>query len=145
MERPTGVTILAVLSFIGAVFTALGGLALMLGMGAAGAAMRQSGEAAGGLGALLLGLGAIAGVLFLILAVVYGAIGYGLWTLRSWARIVTLVFMILGAALAALGLLASLVAFELVSLFFQLIIVGIYAWIIWYLFQPHVKEAFGAR
>ena len=90
------------------------------------------------------GAGAIIGGVMLVFALLYFAVGYGLWKLKNWARIITIVLSGLGAALGVLGLLGSLMAFEIISLVFQLIFVAIYAWILWYMFQPHVKEAFDA-
>jgi hypothetical protein len=73
MERPTGVTILAVVAFIFGGFMALGGLGMMLG-GAALSRMANS----GGLGMLAGVGGAILGFVFLGFAVVYIVDGIGL-------------------------------------------------------------------
>jgi hypothetical protein len=62
MERPTGVTILAVLSFLCAAPFAL----LALGVFVGGAALMQSIQSASGMGAALAGLGMIIGVGILI-------------------------------------------------------------------------------
>ncbi len=73
MQRPTGITVLAVLAAIGGVFGILGGLAL-IGVGT----FVASSTGLGGLAAIL-GLIALAyGVLSLVLA-------YGFWTLQPWA------------------------------------------------------------
>ncbi len=142
MERPTGVTVLAVLNFLGAGLYALLAVLFFL-IGAGGAASGMMSEMGGGAAAFLLGLGAAVGVILLIFAAIGLAIGIGMWKLRNWARIVTIVLVGLSLLLGVLGLLGSLIAFELVSLIFQAIFVALYAWIIWYLFQPHVKQAFG--
>ncbi len=122
MERPTGVTILAILNFLWAGLHALLAV-LFFFIGAEDAAV---------------------GVVALILAAIGLAIGIGLWKLRNWARIVTIVLVGLSLPLSVLLLLGLLIGFELGSLIFQAIFVALYAWIIWYLFQPHVKDAFGA-
>ena len=142
MERPTGVTILAILNFLGAGLYALLAVLFFL-IGAGGAASGVLDEMGGGAAAFLLGLGAAVGVILLIFAAIGLAIGIGMWKLRNWARIVTIVLVGLSLLLGVLGLLGSLISFELGSLIFQAIFVALYAWIIWYLFQPHVKQAFG--
>lgn len=138
MERPTGVTILAVLTLIGAAFLALAGILFLAG----GAMFSQ---------ALASGFGAIAGVgavifaiVFLLFAALYVAVGMGMLKLQNWARIVTIILVCLGLASAATGLLLSLVHLRVFFLFRQLIVVAIDVWIIAYLFKPHVKQAFGA-
>lgn len=145
MDRPLGVTILAVLNFIGAVLLVIGGLLFMLGMGMAGAAAGRGGEVGGmaGMG-FLMALGAVAGVIFIVFGVIGGAIGIGLWKLKNWARIVTIVLTAISLLMGLAGLAMSLVSFDVFRLVFQLIFIGIYAWILWYMFQPHVKDAFGA-
>ncbi len=142
MDRPTGVTVLAVLNFLGAGLYALLAVLFFL-IGAGGAASGMMSEMGGGTAAFLLGLGAAVGVILLIFAAIGLAIGIGMWKLRNWARIVTIVLVGLSLLLGVLGLLGSLISFELGSLIFQAIFVALYAWIIWYLFQPHVKQAFG--
>ena len=142
MDRPTGVTVLAVLNFLGAGLYALLAVLFFL-IGAGGAASGMMSEMGGGAAAFLLGLGAAVGVILLIFAAIGLAIGIGIWKLRNWARIVTIVLVGLSLLLGVIGLLGSLISFELGSLIFQAIFVALYAWIIWYLFQPHVKDAFG--
>src|SRR3989338_4306534 len=97
MDRPTGVTILAVLNFIGAAFSIL--LAILL--------------------------------------------GWGMWKLKNWARIITIVLCALGALGALAGVAIAAMAGQMISAGFNLVFLLIYAWIIWYLLRPHVKEAFG--
>lgn len=145
MNRPTGVTILAVLHFLGAGLYVLAGIFFMVGMGIAGAAAGSSdAEGAAGVGGMLAGMGAIAGVVMIVLAIIPGLIGWGLWTLKNWARIVTIVLTGLGLVFIVLGLVGSLMAMEIVSLVMNLCFAALYAWIIMYLLKPHVKQAFGA-
>lgn len=140
MERPTGVTVLAILDFLGALILICAGLAFLLGMGIAGAGMMS--QARGG-GAFLAGLGAIGGVVFLVFAAISALIGIGLWKLKNWARIVTIVFSGLGILGGLLGLLTALLHFSVFTLVFRLVFIGIYALIIWYMLQPDVKKVFG--
>ena len=125
VQRPTGITILAVLSAIGGVFGLLASLAL-LGFGAV--------AGASGLGGFVF----IAGLLVLVYSVLSLALAYGFWTLKPWA-------WPLGVAVQGLGIVQAVLQFmnnssNVASL---VIGVGIAAFILWYLFQPNVKAAFG--
>jgi uncharacterized membrane protein (DUF2068 family) len=125
MQRPTGVTIIAILSAIGGVLGLLASLVL-LGLGAAGAAA--------GLG----GLAFIAGIIVLAYSILSLVLAYGFWTLKPWA-------WPLGVGVQAVGILQAILQFandssQIVSLVISIAIAGV---ILWYLFQPHVKAAFG--
>jgi uncharacterized membrane protein (DUF2068 family) len=139
--RPTGVTILAVLCYLGAACSILVGLAMFLGMGAIGAMMEASMP---GATAMMGAIGAGLGIVIMLFGVLYFFVGWGLWTLKNWARIVALVLTFISLGLTVLGLFGSLITFEPVSLFFNLVFVGIYGLIAWYLMQAHVKQAFAA-
>jgi uncharacterized membrane protein (DUF2068 family) len=125
MQRPTGVTIIAVLAAIGGIFGLLASLVL-LGLGAAGTAS--------GLG----GLAFVAGIIVLAYAVLSLVLAYGFWTLKSWA-------WPLGVGVQVLGIVQAVLQFmndssQVVSLVISLAIAAV---ILWYLYQPHVKAAFG--
>jgi hypothetical protein len=139
MERPTGVTILAVLAFIGAgllVFAALG--AMLMG----GVMLSRMG--AGPIG-VLGGVGvAVAAVIFLVIAVLYVVVGVGLFKVQNWARILTIVLVGLGALAQALGVLGALIHLHPFLVIWRAIFVAIDVWIIVYLLKPNVKQAFGA-
>lgn len=127
MQRPTGVTILAILAFIGGIFGILGGLALVGFSGRIAA----SGVAGGGFATIL-------GVLLLLYGVLALVLGYGFWTLKPWA-------WTLGVGLQAAGIVLNVLQFindstQLVSAIFS---IAISVAILWYLYQPHVKAAFG--
>ena len=141
MQRPTGVTILAVLAFIGAgllvaaaLFSLLGGM-LVSTMGASRMGM-------------LAGVGAaVIAVFLLIAAAVDIVVGVGLWKLKNWARIITIVLIgigLLGSVLSIVSPFGHMHVFFFVFLIRRLILAAIYAWILWYLFQPNVKQAFSA-
>ncbi len=80
----------------------------------------------------------------LVFAAIAAVIGFGLWKLQNWARIVTIVFSGLGIVSGLLGFLTMLLHFSLVGLLFRMIGLGINGLILWYMLQPHVKQAFGA-
>jgi hypothetical protein len=126
MQRPTGITIIAVLSAIGGVLGLLAGLALL------------TFSAAGGTVAGLGGFVAIGGVVVLAYSVLSLVLAYGFWTLKPWA-------WPLGVGVEVLGVVQAVLQFmndtrQIVSLVISLAIAAV---ILWYLFQPHVKAAFG--
>ncbi|MGB0563721.1 MAG: hypothetical protein ACPGVO_18270 [Spirulinaceae cyanobacterium] len=131
-SRPTGVTILAILSVIGGLLSILGGAAAILlgGLAGLGGAAQGSAEAAGvGAAAFVIGIFVIAlGLANLVVA-------YGLWNLKGWAWIVCVV-------LQGISVLSALV--QLVNgaggAVFSIVIAGV---ILYYLFRPNVKAAFG--
>ncbi len=145
MERPTGVTVISVLNFIGAACYLLAALAMFLG-GAMIAQMAGSASSGGGSGmqALIAGLGAFLGVFLLVGAGLCLLVGIGLWKLANWARILQIVLLALGLVLGVFGLLGAVTNFHAGPVVWQLIVLAIQAWILIYLFKPHVKQAFGA-
>ncbi len=126
MQRPLGVTLLALLNILGGALFIFSGIS-MLFMGKA----MYAGVVGGTHKIVAQHLMGITVLAFGLLGV---AIGYGLWKLKEWARIIYLIIL-------AIGILFS----------FLMIIYGfksyggyliIYAIIVWYLTRPHVKEAF---
>lgn len=136
MQRPMGVTILAVLAAIGGVLGLCGSLTI-IGLGGV------LGGLAAGLGApvadaaALGGLTVIFGVLSLVLAVLYLIFAYGAWTLQPWAWILGIAGAILSLVLSLINVLQGAgIGSQLVSI----IIAGV---ILYYLNTPDVKRAFG--
>jgi len=138
VNRPTGVTILAILALIGAgCFVLFALLAFFGGVVAALASVPFF--------AMLAGIGAIGVVGFCLIAAAISAwIGMGLLKLRNIARILLLVFVGLSLLGSAIGLVFSLLHLDVPSAIVRLMIGGIDLCILMYLFKPHVKEAFGA-
>ena len=140
MERPTGVTILAVLYFIGTAILGLCGILFIVG----GSMLSGLGQS-GGPGSAILGAGgAVVGAIFLVLALLELAIGIGFIKLQNWARIVAIVFTGIGVLFGILGIFSLLVHMILFALVFRIIVLALQIWILVYLFKPHVKQAFGA-
>ncbi len=139
MERPSGVTILAVLSFLAAALMLLGACGMFL-LGATGMAAAAGGRALGG---PLAALGAFAGVGMLILAAIYIVNGIGLWKLQGWGRLLTIVLLVIGIVFELLGIVRVLPMMRVGIIIWELILIAIDVWILTYLFKPHVKQAFG--
>lgn len=145
MGRPVGVTVLAILNFIGAAFCLLAGIGMILGGGFIATLInQQGGQGSAGAAGILGGLGAAAGVFIIIIGGVGALVGFGLLKLKEWARIVSIVFAGIGAAMQLLGLLGSLAHFNLFAVVWGLFWLAIDALIIWYLLKPEVKAAFQA-
>jgi hypothetical protein len=130
--RPTGVTILAVLSAIGGVLGLLAGVAL-LGLG--GIAAGATGQAA------FFGLGALAGIITVAIAIGQLAFAYGAWSLQPWAWSLG---MVLALASIVWSVLLAVTSGDIVNgLISQAISIAISGVIIYYLNTPNVKAAFG--
>jgi hypothetical protein len=143
MGRPTGVTVIAVLYFLGAVLLVLGGIGMMVGGGFIATLISQQGGQGSGAGAGVFGaLGAIAGIFFLVFAAIDFLVGWGLIKLKGWARIIAIVFAVLGALGALFGLVGVFTHFGMFIVFWTLVRLAICGWMIWYLLQPNVSAAF---
>jgi hypothetical protein len=142
MGRPVGVTILAVLNFIGAALCLLGGIGMILGGGFIATMLSQQGQGSAGAAGVLAGLGAAAGVFIIIIGGVSALLGFGLWKLKGWARIVSIVLYGISGALQLLGLLGTLAHFNVLALVWSVFWVAVDAFVIWYLLKPEVKAAF---
>jgi hypothetical protein len=144
MGRPVGVTILAILNFIGAAFCLLGGIGMILGGGFI-ASMLSQGQSSAGAAGILAGLGAAAGVFIIIVGGVSALVGFGLWKLKEWARVVSIVLYGISAALQLLGLLGSLAHFNAFAVIWSVFWIAVDAFVIFYLLKPEVKAAFRQR
>jgi hypothetical protein len=120
MQRPTGVTILAVLAIIGGVLGLLGSIAI-IGVG----------------GAVLGGMAVVLGLVGLVSSVLSLAFGIGAWTLKPWA-------WMLGVVAEGLSILMSVISIVSgQSVGSQLVSIVIAGAILYYLMTPTVKQAFG--
>lgn len=125
--RPTGVTILAVLNFIGAGLLVVAGLIAFAG-GAALATML------GPLGAML---GAAIGVFLIIFGVLAALAGWGLWSGKAWGWWIAFVLWVL----SAVSNIVSLVQGE----WSAIVSLAIAGFVIWYLTTPGVERWFGVN
>lgn len=150
MQRPAGITVLAVLHFVLAAVVLVAGALWIWAIGV----LSQLAEQGITYGAelppslshqflLLVRLGRLVGVILLLVGGVKAVIGVGLWKLRNWGRLLTLIVAALSVLLALPGIVTSLRAGAFFGLGFGLLVAVGYAMIIWYLLQPPVKRAFG--
>ncbi len=144
-HRPTGVTILAVLAFLGMVPTVPLGVVLL------GYAVSASAEGSIPLMRLLMQLFPViaqgqqdmvtqafeASAGMFAIAAICAVLSYGLWRLRKWGRILAIVSSVLMSLHAVAMILNSSG-----TLLWHLFAIAINIWIITYLLKPHVKQAF---
>jgi len=137
VARPTGITILAILSVIGGIFGLIGGLGLIAGGALLGGAV------GGTTGAALGGMAFIFGIVTLGFAVAYIAFAYGAWTLKAWGWMLGVIMALASIVWTILGIVLSgdIVA-NLISVS-TIISVAIPLIILYYLNTPVVKSAFG--
>ena len=107
-QVPTGVKIISVLYYIGAVFELLLGIALFFGAGALKAKIPFLAL----LGPFLI----IGGIVLVGLAVLSFFVGRGLWKGQKWSRIVAIIFAALGVLLAIVGMIQGNIASNIISL-----------------------------
>jgi hypothetical protein len=152
MRRPTGAIVLAVLSFAVALIL-FGNALLLIGEGSflkqlmswisVPSNLLADWGSHAVLGALILGLHITPHIFFwfyCMMAVLYVAIGMGFLRVQNWARLLVIIFSIFGLATTALGY-----ATPRFIIFRQSPIdVAIDIVVLIYLFQPKVKQAFGA-
>jgi hypothetical protein len=135
MQRPTGVTILAVLAAIGGVLGIFAAIALF-GAGALAGAIAGAAGVSGGF--LVGGFAIFWALVTLVQAAVSLVFAYGAWYLKPWA-------WILGVGAEGLAILVSLINWigGNSGFFSFLIAAAIAGVILYYLFTPEIKKVFG--
>jgi hypothetical protein len=131
--RPIGITLLALLVLAGAAIYILGGIIFALGWAQLPPQLGLPPEAA-----------AVLPVALIILGALGLALGLGLWSLRSWARKVAIVLSALGVVGAIVGVGTAVSAGTSTEIVLSFLSVAVRSFILWYLLQPHVKQAFTA-
>lgn len=150
MKRPLALSILAVLYWIEAATLVFFGLFLWLAVWLARQGADPTADMpreAAEIMNLLLKMaeqGALPIIIgfFLFFAALSVWFGIGLWRLRNWARIVTIVLMVLRVVLVLPGLGVGLLRGDMLQVGLQLLFGALYGCILWYLFQPHIKQLF---
>jgi len=127
MQRPTGVTVLAVLAIIFGALGIFGSFAIIGG----GALLASATGVSGGIVIVL-------GILTLVTSALALAFGIGAWMLKPWAWTLGVANYILSLVLSVIFIITgvSSIGGEIVSI----IIAGA---ILYYLMTPPVKQAFG--
>ena len=138
MQRPSGVTVIAVLDFIGAAGCLIGALAFgtITSMVAANGGGNSPFARLAGVG------GAVGAATFLFLAALSIVIGVGLLKLRNWARLVSIFFAALGVVLIVMGFMTTLAHVNAFFIVLDIVPLAIDGWIAWYLLSARVKQAF---
>ena len=68
-------------------------------------------------------------------------LGFGLWKLKGWARIVSIVLDAISAVFQLLEILGTLAHFNIFALLWGVFWIAVNAFVIWYLLKPEVKAA----
>jgi hypothetical protein len=143
VKRPTGVTIIAVLTFFGSAVLALGSVAFFFV-----AVMGMTGRDAGDpVSVAIAGMGMAGGFSLLVLAGVAVCLTIGVLELREWARIVSIASIALGIGCTILSLFAFrgyAVIPAVPSVVCHLLVTTTAVWMLVYLLLPRVKLAFVA-
>lgn len=131
-ERPTGVTVLAIIFIVFSVLELLGGVALLAFQGFMTTMMGAELPAeAMGMAGLFAGMFAFLSVILIVFGIIGLAVGAGLLGGHEWARILAIVLGILNIVLGLINIMAG----GILSLVFGAIVV-------WYLMQPNVVSYF---
>jgi hypothetical protein len=142
VQRPAGVTIIAILGII------FGALAALVGLWTWFGAAMFTAMAHRPMGMMIGMNGAFAGIVLVAIAALVIVTSVGLLRLQEWARVLMIVLNAVHLVVAALGLLEAFRHIH--TLFFfgmmlrHIVMIAIGVWIIVYLIQPHVKQAFRA-
>lgn len=137
-RRPTGVTVIAVLNFVGAGFIIL--YILYLAITKTPLTNLPPELADSPLPPELLRAVVTGGLL--IGAALNLALGIGLWKLKNWVRIIVMVFTGIGLFFNVIGVLVAAGKADDKTLFSGLLTIAYNGWVVWYLLQGHVKQAF---
>jgi len=129
-HRPLGVTIIAILIVIAGILT------LLVGIGSVAIGP-------------IIGISLVfiaSGVISLAIGIAYLAMGYGLWKGKGWAWTISTIVLIIGIIVDIISLprtIATGYSNTGSSLSGVVVSIGISAFILYYLYRPHVKAYFG--
>jgi hypothetical protein len=140
VQRPVGVTIIAVLGII------FGGLVALAAFWTWVGAALFSSMARRPLGMMIGMGGGFAGVVLLGIAAMLIVTSIGLLNLQEWARVLMIVLNAVHLVVAGLGLMEAFrhihIPFFFGMMLQHIVMIAIGVWIIVYLIQPKVKQAF---
>ena len=136
--RPAGVVLIAFYHLLSGLLLLL--IAALLLVGGSLPALAGAGPMMAGLG-IVLGVGSA--VFFLFYACVAAAAGYGIWNMREWGRILSIVLAAVSLVFSFPGLLMMGLHVHLFFGTYRLVRIAISILIIWYLVQPQIRALFG--
>jgi hypothetical protein len=125
--RPTGITILAILGFIGGILALLGG-ALFLAVASSGILSSY------GMG-MFSGFVSVFGGVIIVVGLFAIFVSWGMWSGKSWAWYLAVILYAIGVVFGLVILIAGALT-GIVSLLIEVLL-------LWYMFRPHVKAFFG--
>jgi hypothetical protein len=141
VKRPTGVTIIAILTLSGAAILAFGSFAFFF-IGVMGMTGGDAGEPSS---VAIAGMGVSGGFSLLVLAGVAACMGIGVLKLREWAWIASIASIGAGVGCTILSLFAFW-GYRMIpavpSIVCHLLVMATAVWMIAYLLLPRVKQAF---
>jgi len=143
VKRPTGVTIIAVLTFCGAAILALSSFGFFL-IAVMGTTSRDGGQP---VSAAIDGMGVAGGFSLLVLAGIAACLAIGVLKLREWAWIVSMACIAAGIGCTIFSIFAfwSYRLIPVVAIIvFHLLVMATGIWMLAYLARPNVKQAFRA-
>jgi hypothetical protein len=133
VERPAGVTAVAIVFLAAAVYLLAAGLTMLI----------RPGLISMSAGARLLGGLELAGpYMFLLVAAAVALIAAGLWKLHGWARWTAILVAMIGVVLLIPSVSSAVFDFRFGGLLWNGLGTILRVMIAWYLLQPPVKEAF---
>jgi len=142
-QRPTGITVLAIVLIVGGVTLVAGGIGILSIPLPVVDPLTQ----------LVVNSSIVVGLVLVLLGAAEIAVGWGMWSLREWARITTIVLFALEAVLNLVGGVALIIGVKLggvsisfpgvgIALLLTALIQGV---VIWYLSKPDVVSYFGVH
>lgn len=144
MKTPPGIRIISILQFVGSCFFLVAAILatnIVLRKEPVGAAMVLGSNRPE---QVMAGMRGFAGIL--LAWSIFGAVaGYGLWKLRIWARVLTIVQSVLWMTVGVVMLLPPRGAAHIFTLIAVVIFTALNIALVWYFERPDVKTAFQRR
>ncbi len=138
MKRPIGVTVIAVLMFVGAAFLLLGSVGCFF----VGVMNMTGADAAQPVSVAIVGMALAAGFSLLLLAGVYAALGIGVLQLCESARQLCMASFSLGVALTLVCVFVFILHPAALIIGSQFLVIAAYMGVLAYLVSPRVRLAF---
>jgi len=136
------VVLIAIYHFLSALFLLLFAIALVVG-GSLLAALFGHGTIGPIIGFCFgLLVGVVGGVFFFVFALIALIAGYGMWMMREWGRLLSIVLAVIALLFSLPGLLVMGMHLNLFFGTYRLFRIAISILIIWYLIQPQIRVFF---